>query len=245
MILVTEALVLSTQTVAEKDVLLLMLSPRFGRLSAVAKGGKKSKRRFVNALEPFSHLRVHLRGNKIGLCPFLDQADLLNPFEGLRLSPLKFALASYFCELIEIFFRPGTGKEFFPDLLESLALLEETEKYWPLLKLHFELTLLARSGFLPHLSSCARCGRELSKAVSFSYTAGGVVCLICAEENDIRLSPETLAFLRHLTRLSAQNLNRLRPSAENLRQARQAIEKFLLFVVDREINSLRILKEML
>ncbi len=242
---VTEALVLTSQTVAEKDVLLFLLSPRWGRFSALAKGGKKSKKRFVNALEPFSYLRVHVRGGRFGLAPFLDQADLLEPFENLRSSPIKFVEASYLTELTEIFFRPGTGKEIFPYLLKAFYFLDRGSVSWALLRPYFELHLLAQSGFLHRFGECIGCGRKPDSLAYFSFEDGGICCEACAKENQIPFSLKTWAFLGHLQSLAPEKLSRLRPNAEILKQAQMIIEKFLLRVADREINSLRILKEVL
>ena len=46
------------------------------------------------------------------------------------------------------------------------------------LGLAFQLKLLALAGYLPHLVSCASCGRD-EQLVGFSPTAGGGVCAGC------------------------------------------------------------------
>ncbi|MDX6494328.1 MAG: repair protein RecO, partial [Gaiellales bacterium] len=46
------------------------------------------------------------------------------------------------------------------------------------LGLAFQLKLLALAGYLPHLVSCASCGRD-ERLVGFSPTAGGGVCAGC------------------------------------------------------------------
>lgn len=244
---ITTALVLNSYTLAEKDVRLYMLSPEKGIFEAVAKGGRKSKKRFVNLLEPFSLLRVHLRKGRISyLPPFLDQADLLEPFENLRSSFVNYLRASYVCELVECLFRPFSGQEAFRPLLQVLYLLNASPPPWALLKLHFELQMLHLSGFAPKLKECSRCGKKPSgKRRYFSTRDGGVICEGCFREGDLFLSPAVQAFLQHLTRLGFEKLSRLRPAAENLKEAEKIIEEFVLFVVDREIGSLRILKEML
>ncbi|NPA48527.1 MAG: DNA repair protein RecO [Thermodesulfobacteria bacterium] len=248
MTFVTTALVLHSQSLAEKDVRLRVLSPDKGLFEVVAKGGKKSKRRFVNILEPFSFLRIHVRpGRVLHLPPFLDQADLLEPFETLRVSFSHYLKASYFSELTESLFRPHTGQEAFRPLLQAFYLLaEERSPPWPLFKLHFELQMLTKSGFMPRLRECVRCGKRVSGPERFFAIAeGGVVCQNCFREGDFPFPPPVHAFLGHLLQVPAEKLNRLRPAAENLKQAGRIMENFLLFVIDREINSLRILKEML
>ncbi len=259
MTFVTSALVLYSQPLGERDVRLRLLSPERGLFEVVAKGGKRSKKRFVNILEPFSFLRVHVRQGRVShLPPFLDQADLLEAFERLRSSFLHYLKASYFCEIVESLFKPHTGQEAFKPLLKGLYILAgERDFSWPLFKLHFELQMLARSGFMPRFKECVRCGQkpQTERFFSFkeggvvwrffSFKEGGVVCKNCFHEGDFLFPPAVHTFLGHLLQMPVEKLSRLRPAAENLKQAGKIIENFLLFVVDREINSLRILKEML
>ncbi|OAG27353.1 DNA repair protein RecO [Thermodesulfatator autotrophicus] len=245
MSVVVKAIILSSRTVGEKDVLLELLSAERGRLSALAKGGRKSLRRFVNTLEPFSLIQAHLRGGKINLPPFLDKADLLNPFENLRLNPLAFTKTAYLGELTECFLKPGTGQNFFYFLQESLSVLNAGIDYWPLLKINFELFLLKTSGFSPHLGKfCLRCDQTLNKEVFFSFSEGGVVCGNCAFEEDVLLNLKILAFLNHISGLRPLRLRIIKPDAENLKKAEQLVESFVLQLLNREVNSLRVLKEM-
>ncbi|AEH44756.1 DNA repair protein RecO [Thermodesulfatator indicus DSM 15286] len=242
---VVQAIILSSQTLGEKDVRLELLSAERGRLAAVAKGGRKSLKRFVNTLEPFSLIQAHLRGGKVNLPPFLDQADLLNPFENLRFEPLTFAKAAYLSELVECFFKVGTGQAFFSFFEESLYVLNKGLDFWPLLKISFELSLLKASGFFPYLGeSCLRCEKPLKRDVFFSFTEGGVVCENCAFEEDFALDLKLLAFLNHIAHVSPMRLRIIKPGAENLKRAERLIENFVLRVLNQEINSLRVLKEM-
>ncbi len=240
---ITEALILHQNTVGEKDLLLVLLSPELGRLSALAKGARRSKRRFVNTLEPFSYIRAHLRGGKAGLPPFLDQADLLEPFEPLRLDVKRYLFASYFAELVECFFRPGTGQEAFVCLKgawQSLASMGPSL----LLKMALELRLLTLSGFAPELRRCVRCEAEVKAPFFFSPLDGGLVCLSCHREGDLRLSGAALAALRHLGRTSFETLSRVKVRREAILEAGGLLEIFLKRVLDREPNALRVLKEM-
>ncbi len=240
---VTEAIILHQGHVGEKDVYLVLLSPRWGRLSAVAKGARRSKRRFVNVLEPYSLIRAHLRGGRATLPPFLDQADLLEPYELLRLDPRRYVMAAYFAELTESFFRPGTGQEAYPLLRRAFEELHRAGSS-PLLKTLFELQLLQAAGFAPRLEHCVRCQKEPEAPFSFSLADGGVVCARCRREEDRPLSGAALAVLRHFGRLSWDVLPRVRPKEESLSEAGRILEIFLKRILDREISALRVLKEM-
>ncbi len=240
---VTEALILYQQTLGEKDLFLFLLSPELGRFNAVAKGARRSKRRFVNTLEPFNLIRAHLRGGRASLPPFLDQADLLEPFEPLRLDVRRYVLAFYLAELTECFFRPGTGQEAFPYLREAWCFLAQKGPS-PLLKMALELRFLAISGFFPELETCVRCERKLRPPCAFSLADGGAVCAFCQREEDLSLSGAALAALRHLGRTSFQALPRVKIKEGVRLEAERILELFLRRVLDREINALRVLKEM-
>ncbi len=205
---------LNRYEIGESDLVLTLLSPVFGKFSAIAKGARRSKRRFVNVLEPFTLLRAHLRKTRTGFFPFLEQADLLITWEPIRLDPRRFVLASYFAELVELFSKPNIGQEIFFLLKEALEVISKEEPN-NFLKLAFELKLLSLTGFGPDFS-----------------------------QNGVSFSPKEVAILRTFLRYPLSNLKRIRISEEIFSKAIEAIENFLLYVLDREINALRIWKEM-
>src|SRR6185503_14079906 len=56
----TRALVLRATEYAESDLVLSLFTESLGRVSALARAARKSRRRFGGALEPMHTLRVHL-----------------------------------------------------------------------------------------------------------------------------------------------------------------------------------------
>ena len=56
----TEALVLRAVAFGESDLIVHLLVPDAGRLTAIAKGARRSVRRFPGTLDLFNHLRVQL-----------------------------------------------------------------------------------------------------------------------------------------------------------------------------------------
>jgi DNA repair protein RecO (recombination protein O) len=65
------------------------------------------------------------------------------------------------------------------------------------LALSFQLKLLWLSGYLPHLTSCAECGRQGEPLVGYSAQAGGAVCRGCAD-GALSLSPAGIAGIEAL-----------------------------------------------
>jgi DNA repair protein RecO (recombination protein O) len=160
------------------------------------------------------------------------------------LDPILYVLASYFTELVEIFFRPTTGRGFFLFLREAFHHLSQADLPWPLLKGKFELGLLETSGFSPSLEVCVRCQEEVDLPKAFSFSEGGVVCGLCRREEDHALSAPAWALLRHLRLVSFRSLTRIKVSSSFQKEALGLTETFLRRIADREINALRVLKEM-
>ena len=55
----TKAIVLRSIDYGESDRILTFLTDDFGKLKGIAKGARRSRRRFANALEPFSLSTLH------------------------------------------------------------------------------------------------------------------------------------------------------------------------------------------
>ena len=55
----TEAVVLSSMDFGESDKIITFYTISFGKLKGIAKGAKRSKKRFGINLEPFSLVRLH------------------------------------------------------------------------------------------------------------------------------------------------------------------------------------------
>ncbi len=69
----TEALVLRIVDFGESDRILHLLLPGEGRVTAIAKGARRSVRRFAGTLDLFHHLRVQFERRRGGMAR-LDQA---------------------------------------------------------------------------------------------------------------------------------------------------------------------------
>ncbi|QWV94858.1 DNA repair protein RecO [Geomonas oryzisoli] len=94
-----EGIVLRLTDFGEADRIVTLFTLEQGKLQGVARGAKRSKKRFAGALEPFAHLKVQLHLGT-GL-PTLSGADILGIFPGIRADLAKIGCAAYACELVE------------------------------------------------------------------------------------------------------------------------------------------------
>jgi DNA repair protein RecO (recombination protein O) len=95
----TEAIVLRLTDYGEADRIVSLFTLEQGRISGIARGAKRSRKRFGGALESFAHLKLQLQLGA-GL-PTLLSADICSIFLGIRAELAKIGSAAYACELVE------------------------------------------------------------------------------------------------------------------------------------------------
>jgi DNA repair protein RecO (recombination protein O) len=198
----TPAIVLRGRAHGESDKIVTFLTRDWGKVTGIAKGAKRSRRRFVNVLEPFTHVQLRFRPSRADELAFIFGCDLLQSFRSPSRDLQRFALASYVVELIDVMV---TGREADQEtyrlLLDSLMGLEGQEEVSSLFLPAFELLLLTYVGYAPHLTGCQQCSLSLNgeeTPLVFSPSLGGLLCPRCRERGGtiILLSAETLSLLR-------------------------------------------------
>jgi len=216
----TEAIVLRSIRYGEADRILHLYTPGHGRVSAIAKGARRTRSRFGARLEPFFHLQVLLYEGRSDLRT-VTSAETLDPHGPLRERAAALDAAARACDaLARLFETDDPNPAAFNLLANELRLLDDDAgASRPAQQLAFRLKLLAAGGFAPQLASCASCG-EPEHLVAFSGAAGGVVCGAC-EGAGFALGEEAHGFLvAALGRPLAQAPD---ASPRALRQAERAI----------------------
>jgi DNA repair protein RecO (recombination protein O) len=189
----TEAVVLRSLRLGEADRVLHLYTLERGRIGAVAKGIRRTKSRFGARLEPLSHVEVMLHQGG-GELQTVTGAQLKALHHAVREDGYRLGVGLVGAEaMLRLFGEPEANPRAFEALTKFLDLLDELPERTPArpaldpLALSFQLKLLWLSGYLPHLTSCANCGRA-DELVGYSPQAGGAVCHTCGE-GAIALSP--------------------------------------------------------
>jgi DNA repair protein RecO (recombination protein O) len=105
----TEALVLRSVEFGESDLIVHLLMPDAGRLTAIAKGARRSLRRFPGTLDLFNHLRVQVAQRRSAGLARLEQATLIEPFTSCAASrPASRSAAT--CSSCSIGWRPRAAR---------------------------------------------------------------------------------------------------------------------------------------
>jgi DNA repair protein RecO (recombination protein O) len=198
----TEAVVLRSIRYGEADRILHLFALERGRLSAIAKGARKTTSRFGARLEPFSHVDLVLHEGR-GELLTVTGVDLLRSHDASRSDAYRLAVGSIGLEaVLRLFLEHDANPRAFHALTRFLDLLDDVDAELPAkpalepLVLSFQLKLLWVAGYLPHLAGCASCGAS-GPLVGFSARSGGAVCDACAA-GSIALSAEGFDGIRRL-----------------------------------------------
>jgi DNA repair protein RecO (recombination protein O) len=170
------AIVLRARPYGESDKIVSFLTRDLGKLTGIAKGAKRSRRRFVNSLDPLARVHVHFRLRPGATLAFLESCELLRPATCFS-EPTRFAYASYLTELVDqMTVEEHPVRELYGLLDEGLLELEQAPPTSALLR-GFELQLLTRTGYEPQLDRCGSCQRPLdAEGMVFLDTAHGTLC---------------------------------------------------------------------
>jgi DNA repair protein RecO (recombination protein O) len=189
-----EGIVLRSIRYGEADRVLHLYTPERGRVSAIAKGVRRTRSRFGGRLEPFFRVRLLLHEGRSDLLT-VTGAETIAAHPRLREDARGLEGAARACEAVARVFDDGEPHAGVYNLLANeLALLDAAlARATRANALAFRLKLLLAAGFAPQLAGCASCG-EREHVVGFSGAAGGVVCGAC-EASAFPLDQEAHNFL--------------------------------------------------
>ncbi|MFH1114611.1 MAG: DNA repair protein RecO [Pseudomonadota bacterium] len=244
-----QSIILRKQDWGEADELVVFLARDLGRLTGVAKNAKKSRVRFGGHLEPMALVDLQLRSRKRDDLVWIDEAQVINGFLGIRSNLAKVAKASYLFEVSTIFLPEGRPEpavfSFLVGFLENL----QTTDPGSLLFLLDELRLFALLGYAPRFDACTVCGGTLERGEDafFSHIHGGACHPRCVEEPEARnlpLAPDTLAVIKKGLAVDRGVAERLRLNRKGLEELRKALSAFARSQRGAEIKSLLFLEDM-
>lgn len=197
----TPAVVLRARPYSESDKIVTFLTRDWGKVTGIAKGAKRSQRRFVNVLDPFTHVQLYFRPSRGDDLAFIFRCDLTRNFRAPSQDLQRYAFASYVTELIDVMIAGReAGEEAYLLLLAGLTTLEEQLALSPLFLPAFELLLLSYTGYAPNVTECQHCGVSISDSEGpsvFSPSRGGLLCPRCRDHGGmtIHLSDDTVQVL--------------------------------------------------
>ena len=234
----------------ESDKIVSFLTRDFGKIRGIAKGAKRSRKRFLNVLEPFTlvQLRFHQRSNSP--LAFVHACDWVYVYREITRTLAKITHASYLVEITDELTRDGDDSlSLFDHLRDGLQFLEKNDASTQFLTA-FELTLLRLAGYQPTLEHCQRCGDRPSPGQQqgngrwgFSPRDGGVLCRNCCgfRKEAVPLSLDALGILAHYQRHGWVDGERPAFSPPALKETRELVPLFIQYQISKKLKSVAFL----
>ena len=243
----TKAIVLRILDYGESDRIVTFCTAGFGKLRGIAKGARRSRKRFVNALEPFSCSQILFSRRGPDSLALIESSDVICHFPAIRADLEKTLSASYLIDLADQFtLEDKINEELFRLLLGFLQLLEAVPAREALLRF-FEIRLLKLSGYDPLLDHCLICKTPLDQETSYRFKAadGGLTCLACRTEDpdEIPVSLGTIRTLFLARDLAIDRLGRLLLSEQSAAESRLLLSNFIRHILGKELKSVHVLNE--
>jgi DNA repair protein RecO (recombination protein O) len=227
------ALVLRTTDWSESSRIATLWTREFGKVRALAKGGRRLKSNFENALDLLTLCRIVFLRKSSDSLDLLTEAQVIQRFPRLRTDLAALYAAYYVAELLTEGTRDYDPHPLlFDEALETLQSLGGGECGPRVAR--FEMVLLRELGYSPVLDHCAGCGGSIVETErAFSAAANGVLCRRCQSgQRDSRpLSPSTWQTLQEL---AAPGDAWRRPWSMEVRaEVRQLLGQYLTHVLGR------------
>ncbi len=240
-----EGLILRVTDFSETSRIVVIFTREFGKISALAKGGRRLKGPFESSLDLLATCQIVFLSKGTSGLDLLTEAKLVQRFHPQERELTCLYAGYYVAELLL-----GLTEDYDPhlelyqaaqDALQSFTNIQTT----PTALLRFELVLLREIGQLPDFETCAGCGAELTEGKTFGFwvSQGGLICPECQHEEYSRLTIHagTAAALRMLSSENDQAWRRLNLSPQQFKEARQITSTALSHILGHRPKMLKYL----
>jgi DNA repair protein RecO (recombination protein O) len=241
--LASDAFVLATYPLRERDRIVSFLTRDAGKKRGVARGARSPKSAFAGALEPMTEARVLYVEKEGQELVSMSSADVLRSSFPLSKDLDRALLLSAFAESLQTFVSDSDPAEPFYRLarhaLDALFAGGPADS----VAAYFDVWVLKLSGLFPSPSECAICGEPLdaSGAALFDESRPGFVHGACRRGETVRLSAPARETLRRILGAPLDPSARPPGLAEISGIARRSRRHFL----GHELKSQRVLAEVL
>jgi DNA repair protein RecO (recombination protein O) len=238
--------VLRAQPIGESDLIVTFLTRTTGKVRAVAKGARRSRRRFGANLMLLTRVRLVYFEKEGQDLARAESAELLESFYALQTEPVRGAVLACFAEVADAFAREQQEDEASFRLLHAvlLAVRDGLDLDWA--ARYFELWTLRLHGVLPGLEHCGACGESLvSRGGRFLRREGYAACARCAvaRPGDPPLPAAAVKAAADIVRRPPAGFFGVPPDAGALQPLAALAQAVFFDIVDRRFRSYEVLEQ--
>jgi DNA repair protein RecO (recombination protein O) len=233
------AIVLRTVDFSETSLVVTLFTREFGKVRALAKGGRRPKSSFESALDLLALCRIVFLRKSSEALDLLTEAKLEHRFRPAGRDLSRLYAGYYVAELLEALTEDSDPHpELFDAACQALAALGQGGSSVASLVLRFELGALRWLGHLPSLAACARCGCDVAPAgrVAFGRRAGGVLCERCRPQGGPveLLSAAAVRVMQHFVDPASETWRKVSVDRRTEAEMRRVVNRFLYDLMGRK-----------
>jgi DNA repair protein RecO (recombination protein O) len=242
----TEAFVIGSTNFNESDKIVHFYTKDEGKISAVGKYARKSKRRFGSSLELLDHLNITYFKKEGKELYSLSSADIIKSIACSEPDLKKIAFISFVVELIREFSPAGETNNDIYNLLCWIHQLSLDKPDYMTLLVVFILKLLLFSGLAPRVDQCTSCDEEISdKEYYFSTEKSGLICSKCYQNKDCEkpINLGLVKFMDKVNRSSYKMIERMKLSDKGANYLFNILESYVQTILQKKLKTTEFLKE--
>ncbi len=248
----TDALILNSFDYGESDRIITFYTSGFGKLKGIAKGARRSRKRFVGKLDLLTEIKLIFFHSEKSELARIETVELVDLFSRVKSGITSFSGGCCMAELVSEMTREGLPHPaVFGLLRDFLKMLDGSNEAEALsLARYFEIKLLTILGFMPHLTGCVVCRTDIrdGAGVFFVPDKGGAVCGPCRTADKgapgLAMSAGTAMFLASAARFDTDKLLRLKPGAACLEESEKILDEFIRHQIGRELKTKKFISKL-
>lgn len=240
----TSGIVLKRSNLGEADRLLTILTERFGKIKAIAKGARKIKSRLAGSLEPFNLVDLQLYEGKTFYT--VTGAVIEKEYSIIHSDLGKLSFCFYLGEMVDKFFEENQKSSFvFINFVKALDHLE-TKKKSDLLVKTLCLEIIEEAGFKPQILNCVHCHEEIKEEENFwDSSDGGIICGNCKSKSGHGklISNNGVKALRLMERKDFSIIEKISLDEKLNQEIENILDEYISRILERDLKSKRFIAD--
>lgn len=236
--ILVQGMILRSVPQGDYDKRLVILTKEKGRITAFAKGARRSKNLLAGKTNPFAFGNFVLGTGSSAY--YLKRADISNYFMEMGQDFERNCYGCYLLEFVEYYTREGSSELPMLKLLyQSIRALINDSIPNELVRCIFELKATVLNGEYPEVFHCLKCRKPLQEAY-FVTKKGGAFCKDCRQKTDeeIYIDGTVLYTMQYVISTDIEKLYTFVVKDEVLRKFRKIMTSYCRHFIDKEFMSL-------
>ncbi len=251
---IVTGMVLAAMPVGDYDKRLVILTKEIGKISVFAKGARRPNSALLACSQPFTFGEFTLYTGRSSYN--IMSAEISNYFGELREDFNSLCHGFYFCEFADYLTKENNDERNILKLLfQTLRAVSKKTINITLIRLIYELKIMALNGEMPQVFGCVKCNQQFmesnqegnisSDRFYFSPISGGILCKGCRgnDPKAVLINTSTLYTMQYIISKDIEKLYTFKVSEEVLNELKKCVGNYLECYVEHEFKSMEMISD--